>query len=138
MSLNISGSKYVRVYDPTIKLNYSDKVILANLSTSHKTGNPKVDKETGEIMRHTQTGEELQERAYSRWNGRFVGNAFEAAKGLSDGDSIDIVTGWITNESFKGKDGKDRHVTYVNIAEFTPSEIAEGDDADDANMADEV
>ena len=34
MSLNVSGSKYIKVYDPTIRLNYSDKVLWANLVSS--------------------------------------------------------------------------------------------------------
>lgn len=47
MSLNVSGSKYIKVYDPTIRLNYSDKVLWANLVSSRKTGAVKIDGETG-------------------------------------------------------------------------------------------
>ena len=50
MSLNVSGSKYIKVYDPTIRLNYSDKVLWANLVSSRKTGAVKVDGETGEAV----------------------------------------------------------------------------------------
>ncbi len=128
MSLNISGSKYVKVYDPTIRLNYSDKVLFANLTTSRKTGNIKVDKSTGEAVLNAETGKPVQERAYSRWEGRFVGNAFEPSKGLRDGDSIDIVNGWITSEKYVGKDGKERYRTVVTISDFQPSEVEEGSD----------
>ena len=129
MSLNISGSKYVRVYDPTIKLNYSDKVLFANLTTSRKTGNMKVEKDTGEVVLNADTGKPVQERAFSRWEGRFVGNAFEPSKGLRDGDSIDIINGWVTSEKYVGKDGKEKYRTVVTISEFQPSEVAEGEDA---------
>lgn len=50
MSLNVSGSKYIKVYDPTIRLNYSDKVLWANLVSSRKTGAVKVDGETGKLL----------------------------------------------------------------------------------------
>ena len=50
MSLNVSGSKYIKVYDPTIRLDYSDKVLWANLVSSRKTGAGKVDGETGEAV----------------------------------------------------------------------------------------
>lgn len=134
MSLSVSGNKFVRVYDPSIKLNFSDKVVFANLVTSRKTGNPKVDKETGEIVVNPATGKAVDERVYSRWEGRFVGNASEAAKGLRSGESIDIISGWITNETFVGKDNKVHAKGIVYIAEFTPSNIGEGEDAD---LADE-
>mgnify|MGYP003291968382 CR=1 FL=1 len=133
MSLNISGSRFVKVYDPTIKLNYSDKVLFANLVTSRKTGNAKIDKTTGEVVRDSETGKEVQERAFSRWEGKFVGNAFEPSKTLRDGDMIDIVNGWVTAEPFTGKDGKPHISLMVTIAEFEPSII----DGEDANVDDE-
>lgn len=132
MSLDVSGSKYVRVYDPAIRLNYSDKVVFANLVTSRKTGNVKVDKSTGEVVMNPDTGKEVPERAYSRWEGRFVGNAFEPSKGLRDGTAIDIITGWVTYEPFKGRDNKDHVKAIVTISDFTPSEVAEGEDANPA------
>lgn len=67
MSLNVSGSEYIKVYDPTIRLNYSDKVLWANLVSSRKTGAVKVDGETGEAVVNPNTGKEVQERAFSRW-----------------------------------------------------------------------
>lgn len=135
MSLNISGSKYVRVYDLNIRLNFSDKVVFANLVTSRKTGKVKKDKDTGAVIVNPRTGEEVQERAYSHWEGMFVGNAFEPSKGLRDGDSIDIISGWITDEVSVGKDGKKYVNRFVTIADFTPSEIGEGEDT---NVDDEI
>ena len=128
MSLNVSGSKYVRVYNPSIRLNYSDRVVFADLVSGRKTGSMKVDKGTGEVVLNPQTGKEVPERVYSRWEGRFVGNAFEPSKGLRDGASIDIISGWATYEPFKGGDGKDHVKAVVTIAEFAPSDIAEGED----------
>lgn len=128
MSLDVSGSKYVRVYSPAIKLNFSNKVVLADLVTSRKTGNPKTDKETGEVVINKETGKEVPERAYSRWEGRFVGNAFEAAKGLRSGDTIDIISGWATVELSHGKGNKTYFHAVVTIAEFAPSDVEEGDD----------
>ena len=89
MNLNISGSRYVKVYDPTIKLNYSDKVLFANLETSRKTGNVKMDNTTGEVVKDFATGKEEQERAFSRWEGKLVGNAFEPS--IIDGEDTDVV-----------------------------------------------
>ena len=128
MSLNVSGSKYIRVYNPSIRLNYSDRVVFADLITGRKTGIMKVDKGTGEVIINPQTGKEVPERAYSRWEGQFVGNAFEPSKGLRDGTSIDIISGWVTYETYKGRDSKDHVKAVVTIAEFTPSDVAEGED----------
>ncbi len=50
MSLSINGSKFVRVYDTEIKLQVSDKIVFAHLSTSRKTGKEQVDAGTGEIL----------------------------------------------------------------------------------------
>lgn len=133
MSLNISGSRFVKVYDPTIKLNYSDKVLFANLTTSRKTGNVKTDETTGEVVVNSKSGKEVQERAFSRWEGKFVGNAFEPSKTLRDGDMIDIVSGWVTAEPYTGKDGKTHISLMVTIAEFEPSII----DGEDASVEDE-
>lgn len=130
MSLNVSGNKYIKVYNPNMKLNYSDRVVFADLVSSRKTGNPKVDKDSGEIIVNNETGEEVPERAYSRWEGRFVGNAFEAAKGLRDGVTIDIINGWVTYEPRRAKkNGKTYYNAVVTITEFMPSNIAEGMDA---------
>lgn len=129
MSLNVSGSKYIKVYDPTIRLNYSDKVLWANLVSSRKTGAVKVDGETGEAVVNPNTGKEVQERAFSRWEARFIGNAFEPSKFLRDGDSIDIVTGWVTSEKFVGKDGNPHSKVIVTISDFQPSAISESEES---------
>lgn len=127
MSLNVSDSKYVTVYDPTIRLNYSEKVIFAKLVTSRKSDKAKVDEETGEILTDTD-GKQIMRREYSRWEARFVGNALEAAKGLRNGDRIDIVNGWMVNEPYMGNDKKEHYSSYVVISEFTLSDVAEGED----------
>lgn len=126
MSLNISGSKFVKVYDLAIKPNFSDKVLFANLSTSRRTGILKMNEETGAVVMNDR-GEPVQERAYSRWQGRFVGNAFEPAKCLRNGEAINIISGWISSEKTESA-GKTYINTYVTIAEFEPSNIEEGED----------
>ena len=110
MSLNISGSKFVYVNNPKIYLDFSENVVFADLTTSKKTLNLKKDPETGKELVNENTGEPIYERQYSRWSGRFIGNAAEAAKALSNGDVIDIINGWI--ELFYDKDKKK---TYTNV-----------------------
>lgn len=131
MSLNISGTKFVRVYDTEIKLQVSDKIVFAHLSTSRKTGKEQVDKETGEILMG-KDGEPLQERRFSSWDARFVGQAFEPSKGLSAGAAINIINGWVTNEPFKRKDGTTGYALTVTISEFEACDIAEGVDNESA------
>lgn len=131
MSLNISNAKYVKVFDPQIKLAYSDKVVFATLVSSRKTGNVKINKETGEIVVNPETGKEVMERVNSRWEGRFVGNAAERVKVLAEGASINIIEGWVCSETTVSKNGKKYINTYVTISEFEPSEIAEGFDEGD-------
>lgn len=131
MSLNVSGSKYVKVFDPEIKLKYSDKVVFANLSSSRKTGNDKKDKKTGETLKDPKTGTNIVERIYSRWDARFVGNAFEAAKGLRGGENINIINGWIVNEPFTDNAGKKHFTSYITITEFELSDVADGEDEEE-------
>jgi len=133
MSLNVSGSKFVKVYAPTMKLNYSDKVVFATLVSSRKNGRI-IEKSAGDDVTNTETGSGTEERAYSRWEGRFVGNAFEPSKGLRDGDTINIISGWITSEKYVGKDNKEHYYTCVTIAEFEPSNVEDGEDT---NVVDE-
>lgn len=127
MSLNVSGSKFVRVYDTEIKLQVSDKIVFARLSTSQKTGNDRVDTKTGEILVDEQ-GNSLPEYRFSSWNARFVGNAFEPSKGLSAGTAINIINGWITHEPFTRKDGTKSYSLVVTITDFEVSEVAEGEE----------
>lgn len=125
MSLNISGSRFVKVYDPSINLSYSDKVLFANLVSSRKTGRVMMDKESGEIAIN-EMGNKMQERAFSRWTGKFIGNAFEPSKALRNGDEIDIINGWVSAEPYSGKDGKTHFNVVVTITDFEPSVVAEG------------
>ena len=122
MSFNVgdSNSKYVSVFDPSIRLNFSDKVVFAVLRTRRKTGKPKVDKETGEVMLDGQ-GKEIPERKYNEWEGRFVGEAFEAAKGLKNGTSIDIISGWFDKEENEGRGGRKFVNHFVTISKFALS-----------------
>ena len=96
MSFNIgeNSSKFVSVSNVTMKFAFSDKVLFADLRTSRKTGNYKADKETGAAILD-EKGNPVPERSYSRWEGRFVGNAFEPAKALKNGQAINIVNGWV-------------------------------------------
>jgi len=127
ISLNLgnSMSKFISVYDITMKYNYSQNVLFANLKTSQKTGRDKVDKETGEILVNPKTGEviPIPERKYFEWEGRFVGNAFEPAKGLRNGQSIDIVNGWTEKDTFKGKNGQTIEKVYIIISDFVLSDL---------------
>ena len=119
MSLNIGtdNSRFVRVKNPTIKLAFSDKVIFADLITSKKTGRDKLDKDSGEPILG-QDGQPIPERIYFKWEGRFVGDALEAARAFSSYQVIDIETGWIEQESYRGKDGKNHVNYYVVISDF--------------------
>jgi len=132
MSLNVgdSNSRYVRVSNVSMKFAYSDKVAFADLITSHKTGRPKTDPETGVVITNTQ-GEEVPERRYSRWEGRFVGNAFEPSKTLKNGTLIDITQGWIEKETKLGRDNKTPFTNYyVTISEFTISDVTDAETPD--------
>lgn len=127
MSLNISGTKFVRVYDTEIKLQVSDKTVFARLSTSRKTGKEQVDKETGNIVRG-EDGKPLQERRRSSWSARFVGNAFEPSKGLAPGQAINIINGWIVNEPYKRKDNTTGYSLVATITDFEVSDVIDGVD----------
>lgn len=129
MSLNINGSKFVRVYDTEIKLQVSDKIVFAHLSTSRKTGRERVDTETGEVLL-ADDGSPLPERRRSSWIARFVGNAFEPSKGLASGQAINILNGWITNEPFTKKDGSTGYSLVATISDFEVSDVADGEDVD--------
>lgn len=53
--------------------------------------------------------------------------SFESSKFLRDGDSIDIVTGWVTSEKFVGKDGNPHSKVVVTNSDFQPSAISESE-----------
>ena len=130
MSMDVSGSKFIRVFDAEIRLKVSDKMVFANLLSSRRTGRMLVDEETGGPVVNA-NGEPVHERVNSRWEGVFVGEAFEAAKNLRDGTAINVLSGWITSEPYKGKDGKNHYSVRVTIADFEPSDIEEGVDDDE-------
>lgn len=127
MSLNISGTKFVRVYDTEIKLQVSDNTVFARLSTSRKTGKEQVDEETGNILMG-EDGKPLQERRRSSWSARFVGNAFEPSKGLAPGQAINIINGWIVNEPYKRKDNTIGYSLVATITDFEVSDVVDGVD----------
>lgn len=102
MSLNVSNSRFVRVYDPTIDLKYSDKVVKARIVTSRKTGRKAVNE------------------------AQFVGAAFEGAKSLH-GQTIDIVQGWIVNDPYIDRNGKPQSQVTVFISDFALSDFKDGE-----------
>jgi len=119
MSLNVSGTRFVHVYDTELKLQVSDKIVFARLSTSRKDSKHRQDM-TEELQ---DAADAAPERKYSSWNARFVGEAFEPAKGLSKGESIDIIKGWIVNEPYEKRDGSKGYSSYVTISEFALSDL---------------
>ena len=131
MSFNIGekNSRFVAVSDVTMRFKFSEKVLFADLRTSRKTGRYKTDA-NGEVVTDAK-GKPVPERAYSHWEGRFVGNAFEPAKGLAQGQTIDIVNGWIEKEVWYDNDKKRRETVYVVIADFVLSDAGYDDDDDD-------
>lgn len=130
MSFNIgeNSSKYVVVSNITMRYAFSEKVLFADLRTSHKTGNNKIDKETGNPI-FDDTGNPVPERTYSHWEGRFVGNAFEAAKGLKNGQAINIVNGWLDKETNVSNAGKKYTNVFAVITDFVLSDAADPDAA---------
>lgn len=130
MSLNVgnTNSRYVVVNNVTMRFAFSEKVLFADLRTSRKTGNPKVNKKTGEIITD-EHGSNISERTYTHWEGRFVGNAFEPAKALKNGQIIDIINGWVDKEESVGKNGQRFVNVYIIITDFTLSD--QGNDGDE-------
>lgn len=116
LNVGNDNSKFVTVWDVTLKPAFSEKILLADLTVSRKTGNYKTDKETGEVLRD-EAGEPLPEREYTHWEGRFCGNAFEPAKALANGQAINIKTGWMDKTTKEVKGRKYTNV-YVVITDF--------------------
>lgn len=129
MSFNIGekNSKFVAVSNVTMRFAFSEKVLFADLRTSRKTGNPKINKETGEIITDAQ-GNPVPERIYTHWEGRFVGNAFEPAKALKNGQAINILNGWIDKEDSTGKNGQKYTNVFAVITDFELSDSTEDDE----------
>lgn len=138
MSLNISGSMYVRISSlPAIKPRISKSWMFADLTTSRPTGAWKVNKVTGELLINPKNGEYIEERAYSDWKGKFVDKAFVDAENLSVGDYINITKGLVVAEKYKGADGKEHISHEVTIFEFTIAGVEEGTDTDTNEMEEE-
>ena len=139
MSFNIGekNSKFVAVSNVTMRFAFSEKVLFADLRTSHKTGNPKINKETGEIITDAQ-GNPVPERIYTHWEGRFVGNAFEPAKALKNGQAINILNCWIDKEDSTGKNGQKYTNVFAVITDFELSDATEDDEDDDEDDAPSV
>lgn len=136
MSLNVgeSNSRYVVVSNVTMKFNVSEKILFADLRTSRKTGNVKIDKETGETVTDA-AGNPVYERKYTHWEGRFIGNAFEAAKGLGNGQAINIINGWIDKDEKEGKDGRRYTNVFVSITDFElPDDVEVAEDPADVDV----
>lgn len=131
MSLNVGGSKsrFVAVSNVIMRFDVSERMLFADLRTSRKTGRPKTD-EHGEVVLD-ENGKPVPERVYTHWEGRFVGNAFEAAKGLGKGQFIDIVNGWADKETWIGEDGKKREKTFIVVTDFVLSGSAVEEDGED-------
>ena len=129
MSFNIGdkNSKFVTVSNVTMRFAFSEKVLFADLCTSRKTGNPKVNKNTGEIITDAQ-GNPVPERIYTHWEGRFVGNAFEPAKALKNGQAINILNGWIDREDSISKNGQKYINVFAVITDFELSDTIECDE----------
>ena len=135
MSLNVNNSRFVRVYDPTIDLKYSDRVVKARIVTSRKTGRKAVNEETGEIRR-TKDGKEYDERKYSEFHAQFVGAAFEGAKSLH-GQVIDIIQGWIVNDHYTDRSGNPQNQVTVYISDFVLSDFNDDEGGGEADLQNE-
>ena len=134
MSFNVSGTKYVAVYDSAIKPNFSEFALCARLRTSTKTNKPKVNGETGEILT-SDSGNVVYERKYHYWNGIFVANAFEPSKALRNGDMIDITVGWIEQKEDE-KSGVIYYNVYISDYEIstTKNTITDNGDAESVDV----
>ena len=117
MNVGREESRFVVVSGVTMKFSVSENILFADLRTSHKTGQYKVDKATGEIVTDG-AGKPVPERTYTHWEGRFIGGALEAAKGLQDGTAINILNGWVDKYEKQGKNGKTYTNIYVAITDF--------------------
>ena len=101
MSLNISNSNFVHVNsDPVIRDKFSDKVMFCDLYTVRKT--------------------KENEKQYSHWNNaKFVGEAFEQAKQLKKGMTINISKGLIEENVWTKSDNTKVYGTQVVVFAFT-------------------
>ena len=79
--INFTG-KFIKVYDPNIKLQVSEKIVFATLKSSRK------DNWTDPPTYHTSVWYDVA----------FVGDAFEPAKAFQGGELIDVLKCCITRE----------------------------------------
>lgn len=103
--LNFSG-KFIKVFEPRIKLDVSERTVFCNLSSYRKD-------------------DRNDEPTYinSHWKDvAFVGEAFEPAKCLKGGEVIDVLRGAISYEK-NAKNGN----YYLNlfVFEFALSDISD-------------
>lgn len=106
--INFEG-KFLRVFDPQIKLQLSEKKVFATVTSSRKDART----EPATYIR-------------SKWfDVAFVGDAFEPAKAFRGGELIDVTKGCITHEK---RDGK--YYLNLTVFEFVLSEVNTDDDND--------
>lgn len=121
LNIGEGTSNYIIVRNVAMRFQYSEKVVFAELFVSRKTGNFLTDEETGEVI--TKDGEPVPERVYTKWEGRFCGNAFEGAKTLRNGQKINVTQGWVEKEEkTSAKTGKTYTNIYVVINDFELSD----------------
>ena len=101
--LSVCG-KYCTVYNPCVRLNVSENILFADITSSSK--DTRTDPPT---------------YIQSRWsNVAFVGDAFEPAKGLVNGDKINILRGSISNVWNKQKN---KAFLNITVYEFEMSDV---------------
>lgn len=128
MGLNIgnSRSRFVVVRNITVRPSFSTKVLFADLIVSRKTGKPKVDISTGEVITD-KNDEPIPERIYQRFKAKFVGKAATKAldTALVDGASIDIIEGWLEQEQYTTKQGEKKKEIYCIVSDYILSDESE-------------
>lgn len=118
MGINIGNkTSIVTVWNVTMRLGYSSKVVFADLAVSKPTQNPKVDKETGEVVADN-NGNIVYKRIYQKFKSKFVGEGAKKAVSLSDGTGIEIINGWLEREEYDTKSGEHRSELYCIVSDF--------------------
>lgn len=104
--VNFKGH-YMMVFNPQIKLDVSECMVFANLTSSRK------DSRTDPPVYYRSTWFDVA----------FVGEAFEPAKALRGGEKIDVVRGMMTNEK---NPNTGQYHTKVVVFEFALSQLSRG------------
>lgn len=118
MGLNIGNdTSYVNVWNVTMRLSFSAKVVFADLSVSKPTQNPKVNKESGEVFTDD-SGNVIYERKYQKFKAKFVGEGAKKAVSLADGTYIKILHGWLEKEEYETKKGEHKSEVYCIVSDF--------------------